>query len=184
MESDNLMRVLYDRLGVVLRQGDDAFIERGPPLVKEFFLGNPEVLDDLRIKPATNGYTRAKVIGDKDKHVIRFMEWAPDCYLLPHEHHGRPCFEFLVEGQLVIHDFVSQEIEDSKFMLKLIRRYVAKPGDFAVVDPRVTEIHSVLSNGTRSRSLHFYPEDNYFTSAYVETRKDVYHRKRLDLRDD
>jgi len=32
------------------------------------------------------------------------MKWLPEYALLPHEHHGRPCFEVIVKGQLLITD--------------------------------------------------------------------------------
>jgi hypothetical protein len=38
-------------------------------------------------------------ISRSDGHVTRSTEWLPEYALCPHEHHGRPCFEVIVEDE-------------------------------------------------------------------------------------
>lgn len=180
MEATTL-RQLYDRLGDILKKGDDIFIREGPLLLKDYFENGH--LKGLQSRPASTGYTRKKVMGDQGKHVIRFMEWSPGFSIFPHEHHGRPCFEFLVSGNLIVSDFLPAQNGKNEFTLELLKTHVVNPGQFAIVDPRITQVHSVFSP-VRSRSLHVYPEDNYFTMGYIHNGDDTYQRREFDLKDD
>ncbi|EMA46608.1 hypothetical protein C448_05883 [Halococcus morrhuae DSM 1307] len=114
------------------------------------------------------------------------MEWPPEYALMPHEHHGRPCFEVLVDGHLVLSDLKRTRIGDNEYTFEVLETTIAESGESAVIDPRENEIHAVYSP-VRSRSLHVYPDDNYESYGYVlndDNRKaDVYKRKEFQLRD-
>jgi hypothetical protein len=186
-QPNELVRNVYDQLGDLLREGDAAFVEEGPSLLRRA-ISQPGFFDGVETITATDKYTRAKVIGT-DQHVIRFMEWPPEYALMPHEHHGRPCFEVMVDGQLLLADMDAEEVaeEEERYRLDVVDTTTAGPGDSAVVDPRENEIHTVYSP-VRSRSLHVYPSDNCHSVGYVPveetTSDDRYERKRFEIRDD
>jgi hypothetical protein len=181
-----LVREVYDELGALLERSDDAFVEEGPGLLQDA-IAQEGFFENVHTDPAApDEYTREKVIGDPGEHVIRFMEWPPEYTLMPHEHHGRPCFEVLVEGELLVADLERTEVGDNEYTFDVRESTVTKPGESAVVDPRENEIHSVYSP-VRSRSLHVYPEDNWRAYGYVrkesENSADIYERKEFELRD-
>ncbi|WP_435333240.1 hypothetical protein [Haloarchaeobius sp. TZWWS8] len=195
------VREVYDRLGDLLDQGDDAFVDEGPALLRRA-IRQPGFFDGVETEPATDGsYTRTKVVGDPDGHVIRFMEWPPGYSLCPHEHHGRPCFEVLVDGLLHVVDMDVTRVEEKGvadglvdengdadgglYELSILDCGVTEPGQSAVVDPRDNDVHSVYSP-VRSRSLHVYPDDQHFSYGYVLDEdaggeRDRYRRERFDL---
>jgi hypothetical protein len=115
------------------------------------------------------------------------MEWPPEYALLPHEHHGRPCFEVLVEGRLLVTDLERIQLSDNTYTFNVLDTTIVRPGDSAVIDPRENEIHSVYSP-VRSKSLHVYPEGNWKAYGYVlqesENDADIYERKEFQLRQD
>ena len=181
-----LVREVYDELGALLERGDDAFVEEGPGILQEA-ITREGFFENVHADPAApEEYTREKVIGDPGGHVIRFMEWPPEYTLMPHEHHGRPCFEVLVEGELLVADLERTEVGDGKYTFEVLGSTVTEPGEAAVIDPRENEIHSVYSP-VRSRSLHVYPEDNWRAYGYVldesENDADIYERREFELRD-
>lgn len=181
-----VIREVYEELGALLDRGNDVFVEEGPPLLEEA-IGRDGFFEGVTADPAPpDEYTREKVIGDPGEHVIRFMEWPPEYTLMPHEHHGRPCFEVLVEGHLVLSDMKRTSVGDNEFTFEVIDSTVARPGESAVVDPRENEIHAVYSP-VRSRSLHVYPEDNWEAYGYVhkkeENNADIYERREFQLRE-
>lgn len=180
-----LVREAYDELGDLLAAGDDAFVEEGPALLREA-ITREGFFEGVTTDPAPpDEYTREKVVGDPGEHVIRFMEWPPEYTLCPHEHHGRPCFEVLVEGHLVLTDLERTRVGDGEYTFDVIDTQVAHPGESAVVDPRESEIHAVYSP-VRSRSLHVYPDDNWTAYGYVPIEGcegDVYERREFRLRD-
>lgn len=182
------VRNVYDRLGELLEQGDDAFVEEGPAVVRNA-LSDPGFLDGVETEPAVDSYTRAKVIGGPGDHVIRYMEWPPEYSLMPHEHHGRPCFEVLVEGTLVLTDVDAVEVEDGRYELEPGEVTVCRQGDAGVVDPRTgNDVHAVYSP-ERTRSLHCYPDDKYHSFGYVpedetDPTNDYYVRERFELEAD
>ncbi len=181
-----IVREVYDELGALLSQGDDVFIEEGPALLKEA-IGREGFFRNVTTDPAApDEYTREKVIGDPGGHVIRFMEWPPEYTLVPHEHHGRPCFEVLVEGQLMLADFERSRVGEDRYTLELVDSSVTDPGESAIVDPREGEIHSVYSP-VRSKSLHVYPEDNWRAFGYrfrdEAGSADIYERVEFQLRE-
>lgn len=180
------VRDCYDRLGDLLADGDDAFVERGPQLLRRA-IEEPGFFENVDTERADPGeYTRRKVIGDEGAHVIRFMEWPPGYSLLPHEHHGRPCFEVLVDGLLSVVDMVAEPVGDDLYELSTVGTDVTEPGESAVVDPRENEIHAVYSP-VRSRSLHVYPADEAAAYGYVladdaeGNDRDLYRRERFEL---
>ena len=174
------VRSLSDRLGDLLALGDDAFVERGPALLQAA-IRDPAFFDGVATDPApADSYTRRKVVGDPGGHVVRFMEWPPGYSLLPHEHHGRPCFEVLVDGLLVVVDMAARAVGDDEYELRVLDSQVLHPGDAAVVDPRINEIHAVYSP-VRSRSLHVYPDDAAFAVGYCLGDDDRYTRTRFEL---
>lgn len=192
------VRETYERLGSLLEEGDDVFIERGPAVLRDA-LEEPGFFDGVDTEHAEQGeYTRRKVVGEPGEHVIRFMEWPPGYALCPHEHHGRPCFEVLVDGLLSIVDFEAERIDggenespdgEALFELSTCGTHTTEPGEAAVVDPRENEIHAVYSP-VRSRSLHVYPEDNAAAHGYVPhesepeapaPERDVFVRERFEL---
>lgn len=182
------VREVYDRLGELLERGDDAFIEEGPSVVQKA-LTDPKFLDGIEAEPAVDSYTRAKVIGESGEHVIRYMEWPPEYSLMPHEHHGRPCFEVLVEGTLVLTDMVPREVDDGQYELEMGEVTVCRKEEAGVVDPRTgNDIHAVYSP-ERTRSLHCYPDDKFHSYGYVpedeeDPSNDYYRRKRFKLDED
>lgn len=187
MQPSAAVREVYDELGTLLDRSDDAFIEEGPGLVQEA-IEDPEFLDGLSTERATDSYTRAKVIGDPGEHVIRFMEWPPEYALMPHEHHGRPCFEVLVDGTLFLANMDVEEVEDERYEMSVRGTEVCTSGDAGIVDPRDgCDVHTVYSP-CRSRSLHIYPDDNYSAFGYVpdesEPERDLYIRKEFQLREE
>jgi hypothetical protein len=180
------VREVYEKLGELLEQGDDVFVKEGPALLKDA-IEETEFLDGLETEHAEPGtYTRKKIIGDPGRHVIRYMEWPPEYALMPHEHHGRPCFEVLVEGHLALTDLEPTQVGEDRYTFDVLGSSVTEPGESAVVDPRENEIHAVYSP-VRSRSLHVYPDDNYRSFGYVldeEADGDVYVRTEFQLRED
>jgi len=182
-----LVREVYEELGALLERGDDTFVEEGPAVLADAS-EQDGFFDGVDTEHAPEGeYTRAKVMGEPGEHVIRFMEWPPGYVLCPHEHHGRPCFEVLVDGLLSVIDMEPQPIGEDRYRMEVVGTEITEPGDSAVVDPRKNEVHAVYSP-VRSRSLHVYPEDNYHAYGYVldETSQqhgDVYRRERFELRE-
>jgi len=182
-----LVREVYDELGALLERGDDVFVEEGPGVLQEA-IGRDGFFENVSADPADpDEYTREKVIGEPDNHTIRFMEWPPEYALLPHEHHGRPCFEVLVEGRLLVTDLERTQLPGGGYTFEIRDTTIVHPGDAAVIDPRENEIHSVYSP-VRSKSLHVYPEDNWKAYGYVlqesETDADIYERREFQLRGD
>lgn len=110
------------------------------------------------------------------------MEWPPEYTLMPHEHHGRPCFEVLVEGTLVLTDMHATRVDENRYELHPGGVTVCTAGDAGVVDPRQgDDIHAVYSP-ERARSLHFYPDDAHYSYGYVlDDETDTYHRERFEL---
>jgi|GEM_PF-5754038 len=182
------IETVYDRLGDLLKEGDDAFVEDGPGIVKEA-LSEPGFLDGVETEPATDSYTRAKVIGEPGGHVIRYMEWPPEYTLMPHEHHGRPCFEVLVDGTLALTDMVPTEVEEGRYEMDIEGITTCRENDAGVVDPRTgNDVHAVYSP-ERTRSLHCYPDDAFHSYGYVQEDEDdpsndYYRRERFELDDD
>jgi len=183
------VRAVYDELSELLEQGDDVFVEEGPDLLKEA-ISESGFFKGVSSEYAEQGeYTRKKVIGDPGEHVIRYMEWPPEFPLLPHEHHGRPCFEVLVEGHLALSELERTQVGENEYTFDVIDTTITRPGESAVVDPRENEIHAVYSP-VRSRSLHVYPDDNWKAYGYVlkkdtgESGTDIYERKEFQLREE
>lgn len=180
---------VYDRLGDLLADGDDRFVEEGPALLQDA-MEEDGFFDGVGTERADYGeYTRKKVVGGggDGSHVVRFMEWPPEYALLPHEHHGRPCFEVLVDGRLVLTDMEAERVGDGEYLLHARETHTTEPGEAAVVDPRDGEIHAVYSP-VRSRSLHVYPDDSHESVGYVpkeddDSDRDVYERRTFRLRD-
>lgn len=176
---------MYERLGDLLEAGDDVFVEEGPAVLQEA-IENPAFFENVDTAHADPGtYTREKVIGDPGRHVIRFMEWPPEHTLVPHEHHGRPCFEVLVDGLLSVVDVQPRNVGENAYEMDVLDAEFTRPGESAVVDPRVNDVHAVYSP-VRSRSLHVYPDDNYETYGYVldedaSDDRDVYRRETFQL---
>jgi len=181
-----VVREVYDELGELLEHGDDAFVEEGPRLLKRA-IDRDGFFENVTTDTATpDEYTREKVIGDPGEHVIRFMEWPPEYTLMPHEHHGRPCFEVLVEGNLMLADLERTKVGENAYTFEVIDMTTTAPGESAVVDPRESEIHAVYSP-VRSRSLHVYPDDNWTAYGYVleddGPDADIYERREFQLRE-
>ncbi|SFK84087.1 hypothetical protein SAMN04487950_1375 [Halogranum rubrum] len=179
-----VVRRLYDRLGELLDESDDAFVEHGPALLRAA-IRDPDFFDGVSTEQAPTGtYTRRKVVGDEGEHVIRFMEWPPGYALVPHEHHGRPCFEVLVDGLLTVVNMRPEELDDGLYELTALDTEVVRPGETTVVDPRVSDVHAVYSP-VRSRSLHVYPDDASHAFGYClideSSEDDRYRRLRFDL---
>lgn len=185
-EPNRTVREVYEALGDLLEEGDDVFVERGPALLQEA-IEDPAFFEGVDTEHAPPGeYTREKVIGDEGRHVVRYMEWPPEYSLMPHEHHGRPCFEVLVEGQLLLANMAAERVGDDAYEMNLVGTDTTAPGEAAVIDPRECEIHAVYSP-VRSRSLHVYPDDSYYGVGYVpkeDAEGDVYTRERFLLKED
>lgn len=175
---------VYDRLSDLLARGDDVFVEEGPAVLQEA-IDDRAFFEGVDTERAVEEYTRSLVYREPDGPVIRYMEWPPEYSLLPHEHHGRPCFEVLVDGRLFLADMEATELADGEYTLEVVGTEVCGPGDAGVVDPRDgSDIHAVYSP-VRSRSLHVYPDDNHYGIGYVRTEgdDDRYRRERFELRD-
>jgi hypothetical protein len=182
-----VVRAVYDELGELLARGDDVFVEEGPELL-EAAVEREGFFENVTTDPATpDEYTRRKVIGDPGEHVIRFMEWPPEYALCPHEHHGRPCFEVLVEGHLVLSDVEPVPAGDDCYTVEVLETTVTEPGESAVVDPRENEVHAVYSP-VRSKSVHVYPDDSWRAYGYAhvgeEAGRDLYERREFTLREE
>lgn len=179
-----LVREAYDRLGELLAEGDDVFVEDGPAVLRAA-MADERFFENVDPDPAPpDSYTREKVIGDPGEHVIRFMEWPAEYTLLPHEHHGRPCFEVLVDGHLVLTDLKRVDLGEDRYTFEVIDSSVTHPGEAAIIDPRKNEIHAVYSP-VRSCSLHVYPSDNWTAFGYVrdpDREGDVYRREEFELK--
>ncbi|WP_435364211.1 hypothetical protein [Haloarchaeobius sp. DYHT-AS-18] len=181
------VRDVYDRLGSLLDRGDEVFIEEGPGLLQAA-IAEPGFFDGVEPAPAdSDHYTREKVAGAPGGHVIRFMEWPPGYSLVPHEHHGRPCFEVLVDGLLHVVDMTAEQVDEEHYTLSILDCDVTEPGEAAVVDPRENDIHAVYSP-VRSCSLHVYPDDRSFAYGYeldedASDETDLYRRERFELHD-
>jgi len=184
-----IVRETYEELGDLLDRGDDVLVEEGPAVLTEA-IERPGFFDGVETEHAEPGeYTRAKVIGEPGRHVIRYMEWPPEYSLLPHEHHGRPCFEVLVDGLLSVIDVEPRRVGENEYVMRVLDTEITRPGESAVVDPRVNDVHAVYSP-VRSRSLHVYPDDSYHAHGYVhdaaasDAERDVYRRERFQLREE
>ena len=66
-------------------------------------------------------YTRTKVIGEGGKPVIRAMRWPAEYELMPHEHHGRPCMELIVSGNMEVKDIKAKATQCNKYILEELR---------------------------------------------------------------
>lgn len=178
---------VYERLGTVLsNEGDEGFITKGPGIVKEFYTKHPEIFQSLETKHAESGYTRKKVICDNGKHAVRFMEWSHGSESPIHEHGGRPCFDIVIEGELVITDLKATKIdEEDKYKLEEVKKYTVGSGEFVIVDHREEiEIHIVKSPNGKSKSLHFYPIDHKSVGVYVKGSDGNFKREEYPLPDD
>jgi hypothetical protein len=175
---------VYDRLAALLEQGDDTFIEEGPSVLQAA-IEEEGFFEGVDTERACGEYTRNLVYREADGPVIRFMEWPPEYALMPHEHHGRPCFEVLVDGQLFLANMDIEEVEPEEYTLDVVETEVCGPGDAGVVDPRNgSDIHAVYSP-VRSCSLHVYPDDSHYGIGYIQTDddNDHYERKKFQLRE-
>ena len=181
---NQIIQDLYGKFSNLLSISDNAFIEEGPTLLKHIFeeQGLEKLMAGIRYKYPQDGYTRTKLIGEKGKQVIRFMEWPFSYYLHPHEHHGRPCFEILIYGKLEVIDFKPVEVGEGRYKLDFFKRDVLNPGQVGIIDPRITEVHSVRSL-KKSGSLHVYPSDENYTTAYIFIHKELYGKERFELKD-
>ncbi len=175
------VRSVYRQLSDLLAESDDAFIERGPEALRAA-TGDDAFFENVETERADGEYTRRLVYREPDGPVVRYMEWPPEYSLMPHEHHGRPCFELLVDGCLFLADMRAEQVDEGEYALETVGTNVCEPGDAGVVDPRTgTDIHAVYSP-VRSRSLHVYPDDNHFGIGYVRTGDgDRYARSRFEL---
>lgn len=182
---NELVQELYTELGALLEKGDNTFIEDGPVLLQSY-IERDGFFDGVEPEHAEDGYTRNRVIGGGEacgeEHVIRFMEWPPGYRLMPHEHHGRPCFEVLVDGELHVTDMTAEPVDErtDRYRLEEVGTYTVHPGDAGIIDPRENEIHAVETMD-RSRSLHVYPEDNASCAGYVQETDDLYRRETFSL---
>jgi hypothetical protein len=59
---------------------------------------------------------------------------------MPQEHHGRPCFEVLVEGELLVADLERTAVPEAEYTFDVLESTVTEPGESAVIDPRKNEI--------------------------------------------
>lgn len=179
---------VYDQLGQLLEQGDDAFIEEGPRIIQDA-LQNTNFLENVETNAAVDSYTRAKVIGNPGDHVIRYMEWPPEYSLMPHEHHGRPCFEVLVDGTLVLTDMEPHEMDEKRYEMEIGEVTICRTADAGIVDPRTgNDVHAVYSP-ERTRSIHCYPDDKFYSYGYIpedetDPANDYYLRQRFELDSD
>lgn len=178
----DIVDALYDDLTEVAEEGDAALLDEGPEILQSYI--EDGLLDEVEPERASDGYTRKKIIGgDEDDVVVRFMEWPAEFSLMPHEHHGRPCFEVVTDGELAIADMEPQEREDG-YEMELLETYVAREGDVGLVDPEDNEVHAVYSP-VRSRSIHVYPVDPDTAVGYelVDAEDDLYERRTFTLDD-
>jgi len=179
---NDIVDALYADLTAVAEEGDAALLDEGPEILQEYIADG--LLDEVAPEPAEDGYTRRKIVGgDQDDLVVRYMEWPAEFSLMPHEHHGRPCFEVVTEGELAISDMVPRAVEDG-YEMELQGTYVAGEGDVGLVDPADGEVHAVYSP-VRARSIHVYPVDPDTAAGYelVDAEEDLYERRTFTLDD-
>jgi len=173
---------LYHELLFLAEKGDEELLNTGPGIVKEACTS--DFIRQLPVAPAfEETYTREKIIGGVDGGlVIRHMEWGPRSFAPPHEHHGRPCFEVLLSGKLLVNDVAATYNKGYTYTLKTVGETRAMfPGDTSIVNP-VTDIHAVYSP-VRSRSLHVYPLDRSYCYWYRHLHNDVFERVKRELCD-
>lgn len=183
MEMKNpAVRQVYEDLGRLLEAGDDVFIEQGPDLLKQA-CADPAFLAGVAFVEADGRYTRTKVIGDPGRHVIRGMVWPGEFYLIPHEHHGRPCFEVVLDGLLKIYYYRAIPKEGEVYELEAMMELLVGTGEHAVIDPRITEVHAVRSM-RKSRAIHVYPQDKDVGYGFIRNGQGLYARRSFPLPDD
>ena len=174
---------LYGILKNLCSQNDQTFLEEGPNKVREYF-SRGDLLRGDEFKETLNCYSRTKIIGQQGKLVIRAMKWPDGFYLVPHEHHNRPCIELLVSGLMTISDIASEHIENNLYSnlygLRILETHELQSGDMAVVDPAVTQIHDIVAI-EKCTSLHFYPSDKLTSHKYIEWKNGLFLRKEFEL---
>lgn len=164
-----------------LSQNSGLFLQEGRRIVKDFYSAYPS-LENIEFKgPLFHRYRRTKLFGETG-FVIRLMEWSPRYALPPHEHHGRPCIELLLEGKMTVTD-MKAEPEADLHKLLVIETHELSPGAIASIDPQVTDIHSVYCE-KRCTSLHFYPKDESEGHVYKQQKSGLFSRRKVLLPDD
>lgn len=173
------MNNLYMILENLCSQSDQNFLDNGPDIVKEYFSKGDLLLGNEFEEPS-GSYSRAILIGDVGQFVVRAMSWPNDFYLPPHEHHDRPCIELLVSGFMSVDDIEATKVGDDLYKLRVSKRNILKPGDIAIVDPSITQIHEITTF-QQSTSLHFYPSDEKISHRYMQQDKGLFLREEFKL---
>lgn len=178
--SSNALRRFYDQMGDLFQRPVSVLLERGPAILRRC-MEDPEFRACLRFSRAEGRYSRRIMIHDAT-HVVLGMEWPPGHVLMPHEHQGNSCFEFVVSGQQVVTDWVGKPHPSGDYLLEPLRTRLVNPNEHALIDAAITDIHSVYTP-IRTRSIHVYPQNDSETFGYVLTQDDRYRRECFPLTD-
>ena len=175
----------YEELADLLQEGSTAVDKEGPALLTRL-MQTPGAFESLEFLPAADKYTRNRVYIRGDGPVIYVMEWPPGSVLMPHDHHDEFCFEYLLEGQLVITNWIAEPLspEDNtpeRFNLKLHNTKIVEPGETASVNRAVTDIHSVYAP-VRTHTIHVYEHDHSSAFGFVRNDDDSYTRTEFVLK--
>lgn len=167
----------------LLDLGDREFVERFPELLE---MGMREdMMQGLRFKDPGRSYSRKVVAGgEEQRFTILAMKWAPGFYLLPHEHHGRPCIDYLISGTQEVTTFDVEQRLDDLTLLRLRETVIAKSGEVVIVKPWESEVHEIRVGPRGARSLHCYPQNASFTFGYTHVRDGWYRRSHRELKTD
>jgi len=179
---NSILDEFYEKVCRVFERGGDVSIREGPDLVANY-LNKRAFVEILESRPVDRGYSRNFLCGGGDKPVIYVMQWSPGYVLMPHEHHGRSCFEFVLSGQHVVSDWMVERKTDDLFHLDLLQTHVVDPGQCAIVDAKHTDVHSVYTP-VRSTSLHVYAADYQSSFGYVLEDDDLFLRREFALKRD
>ncbi len=178
----NALDDFYNEFCELAKQKDSTIVEEGPLIISRY-LKNKDILPMLKPKPARDKYTRNVIIEGHKKPVFIVMEWPAGFRIMPHKHHGRPCFEYVLEGEIVSTEFTEQKIGEYYELRKLCTKIFAK-GTLSVLDPRKTDIHSIYSP-VRSITLNIYPCTEYKTTGFVlDYNTGKYIKKEFELTKD
>ena len=168
---------LYSRLGRLIEQGTDTFLADSPRVLYE--VAAHRDLHNPLMEPINGHFDRVKVMGEPGAHVLFLVRWPAGFLLPPHEHNGMPGIDYVISGGQAVTDWEATKQERGRYRLTDLQHRRLMPGQHAVVDPRVTEIHSVRALYP-TRSLHVYPVDCERTRIYVPDGR-YFRRKSMAL---
>lgn len=176
------VRNCYRELNSLLEQGDDTFIDDGPETLQKY-TSEPEFFNGWEPEePEDDSYTRTLLMGggEPDEMAMIYMKWPAGYELPPHSHHGRPCFEELITGQLEITELDAEELENGEYLLEPRKQETVNERETAAVDHRETNEHSVVAKEA-SGSIHVYPASYGECIIFNHVEGNRYWPEKVDL---